>query len=61
MEEGGWGDNKLTVSPWGTQESGARGIWVGAQADESNGQKSPSVKANDAGMQGRHGAWQEQS
>ena len=47
-------------SPWVTQESGARGQRVDARAGGSDGQKSPSAMADEAGTWGRHGAWQEQ-
>ena len=58
-EQGGSGDT-LTASPWGTQESGAGGLQVGAQAGGSNDSKAPSTAANKAGTQGRHGAGQGQ-
>ena len=59
-EEEGWGHNMLTASPWGTQESGARGLRVVARAGGSNGRRPPSATANEADTRGRHGAWKEQ-
>ena len=38
-EEEGWGYNTLTASPWGMQESGARGLRVNARAGGSDGRK----------------------
>ena len=35
-KEEGWGKNTLTGSPWGTQESGARGQRVELQAGGSD-------------------------
>ena len=46
----------LTASPWGTQESGARGLRVDAQAGGSEGRKAPSGTANEAGTWDHHGA-----
>ena len=60
IEEEGWGHETLTTSPWGTQESGERGLQVDARAGRSDGRKPPSVTADKAGTQGRHGVWQEQ-
>ena len=60
MEEEGWKNDSLTALPWGTQESGARGLRVDVRAGESDVRKSPSATADKAGMRGRHGAWQEQ-
>ena len=60
MEEEGWGQDTLMVLPWGTQESGARGLQVDAQAGGSDGRKAPSVTAEEAGTGDRHGARQEQ-
>ena len=51
-EEEGWGHNMLTALPWGTQESGARGLRVDAWAGGSDGRKAPSVTANKAGTWG---------
>ena len=58
--EQGWGNDTLTASPWGTQEIGAGGLRVDAWAGGSDGQKAPSVTADKAGTQGRHGARQGQ-
>ena len=60
MEGEGWIHNTLTALPWGTQESGARGLRVDARASGSDGQKPPSAMADEAGKRGRHGAWQGQ-
>ena len=59
-EEEGWGQDTLTVLPWGTQESGVRGIWLDVWSVGSNGRKAPSATADEAGTRGRHGAWHEQ-
>ena len=59
-EEDGWGYTPLTVSPWGMQESGARGLWVDVKAGESNGRKVPSTTADEAYMRCRHGSMREQ-
>ena len=58
-EQGGIGDT-LTASPCGTQESGAGGLQVVAQAGRSDNRKAPLVAADKAGTQGRHGARQGQ-
>ena len=42
----------LTTSPWGPQESGARGLKVGARAGGSNTRKALSAAANEAGTRG---------
>ena len=57
-EEEGWGHATLTVSPWGTQESGLRGLLADARAGGSDGRKSPSETADEAGTRGCHGAWE---
>ena len=54
-EEEGWVHDTLTELPWGTQENGARGLRVDALAGGSEGRKSPSATANEAGTRGRHG------
>ena len=59
-EEEVWGHAPVTASPWGTQESGARGLRVDVRAGRSDGRKVPSATAGKAGTQGRHGAWHEQ-
>ena len=46
----------LTASPWGTQESGARGLQVGARAGGSVSGKVTSGKADGRGTWSRHGA-----
>ena len=46
----------LTASPWGTQESGARGLRVGVRAGRSVSGKVTSGKANGRGTWSRHGA-----
>ena len=46
----------LTASPWGTQESGAGAVQGDARAGRSNTGKSPSLAANEEGVQGHHGA-----
>ena len=56
---GGGGDT-LTALSWGTQETGAGGIQVGARAGGSDARNSPSAAANKVGMRGRHGARQGQ-
>ena len=56
-EEEGWGHNTMTALPWGTQESGVRGLQVDARAGKSDGQKAPSATADKVGTRGRHGAW----
>ena len=48
-EEEGWGHAPLMTLPWGTQESGARGLQVNAQACRSDGQKAPSATADEVG------------
>ena len=60
-KEEGWGHTTLTASPWGTQESGARGLHVDARAGGSDGRKAPSGTANETGTRGRHGAWQQKA
>ena len=57
-EEDEWVHAPMMASPWGTQESGARGLRVDAQAGGSNDRKSPSAKADEAGVRGRHGDWE---
>ena len=49
MAEEGWGHKTLTASPWGTQESGARGLRVDARAGGSDSRKAPSATADEAG------------
>ena len=46
----------LTVSPWGTQESGAGAVQGGVRDDGSDTVKSPSAAAEEEGARGRHGA-----
>ena len=46
----------LTVSPWGTQESGVGGLRVDAWDGGSNKRKAPSATADEAATWGRHGA-----
>ena len=58
-EEEGWGHATLTVSPWGTQERGARGLRVDARVGRSDGQKAPSATTIKAGTRGHHGAWEQ--
>ena len=60
-EEGGRGHATLTALPWGTQEIGARGKGVDAQAGGSDGRKVPSETADKAGTRGRHGAWEQRA
>ena len=57
MTEGGPRGSRdiMTVSPWGTQESGAGGLQVGARAGGSDARISPFAAANKAGTWGRHG------
>ena len=55
-EEEGWGHAKLKSLPWGTQESGARGLRVDSRAGESDGTKALSTTDNKSGTWGRHGA-----
>ena len=45
-EEGKEEPAPLAASPWGTQESGARGLWVGARAGGSGGGKATSGTAS---------------
>ena len=56
--EQGESRDTLMASPWGTQESGAGGLQVGAQAGGSDGRKTPSAAADEAVRRGRHGARQ---
>ena len=56
-EEEGWGHAPLMASPWGTQESGARGLQVDASSSGRDGRKSPSAAADEAGTRGSHEAW----
>ena len=51
-EEGKEEPALLTALPWGTQESGARGLRMGARAGRSGGGKATSGTADG----GRHGA-----
>ena len=46
----------LTASPWGTQESGACGLRVGARAGGSGGEKATSGTADGGEIWSRHGA-----
>ena len=50
----------LTSLPWGTQEIGAGGLQVDAQAGGSNEWKAPSATTDEAGLRGCHGARQGQ-
>ena len=50
----------LTALPWGTQESGARGLLVGARAGRSDDGKGTSATADGGETRGRHGARKEQ-
>ena len=59
-EEDDWGHVPLTALPWGTQESGARGLRRVARAGRSNGRNVTSATADKAETRGRHGAWREQ-
>ena len=45
----------LTASPWGMQESGARGLWVVWRAGGSGGRKVTSGTANRGETESRHG------
>ena len=45
----------LKALPWGTQESGARGLRVDARAGGSNDRKSPSAMADKAGTRAAMG------
>ena len=52
--EGVEGDHAtLTASPWGTQESGARGLQVDVRAGRRDGGKVSSATVDKAGAQGR--------
>ena len=55
-EEGEEEHAPLTASPWDTQESGARGLHVGARAGGSGGGKVTSGTADRGETQSRHGA-----
>ena len=59
-EEDGWGNVPLTASPWGTQESGVRGLRGDARVSGSDGLKVTSATADKGETQGRHGARREQ-
>ena len=54
-EEGEEKHASLTASPWGMQESGARGLWGGARAGGSGGGKATSGTANKGRTRSRHG------
>ena len=55
-EEGEEEPASLTESPWGTQESGERGLRVGARAGGSGGGKATSRMADGRETRIRHGA-----
>ena len=54
------GHNPLTASPWGTQESGARGKQGVAIAGGSDGRNITFATADEAATRGHHGARREQ-
>ena len=58
-EEDDWGHTPLTASPWGTQESGARGLRGDARAGGSDGRNVTSATADEGETRGRHGARRE--
>ena len=45
----------LTAMPWGTQDSGEGALHGGMRDGGGDTRKSPSVAADEAGAQGRHG------
>ena len=51
----------LTASPWGTQESRASGLRMGARADGSGGGKATSGTADGGETRSRHGAQKQHS
>ena len=55
-EEGKEEHAPLTASPWGTKESGARGLRVAARAGGAGGGKATSGTANGGETWSRHGA-----
>ena len=55
-EEGKEEPALLTASPWGTQESGERGLWVGGRSGRSGGKKTTSGTADGGETWRRHGA-----
>ena len=59
-EEDEEGHTLLTTWPWGTQESGERGLRGDARSSGSGSRKVTSATADGGETQDRHGEWREQ-
>ena len=60
-EEGKEAHTKLIASPWGMQESGECGLWMGVRAGGSGGRKGTSRTADGGETRSRHGAQKKNS